>query len=74
MVKSPARLARQMSARGWTNAQIEEARSNGVRVPTANTETGTPATRYIHPRTRRSVVIDDVTGDIIHVGGDGFIY
>lgn len=74
MVKSPARLARQMIARGWTSEQIEEARRNGERRPAFNSETGNPATRYIHPVTGRSVVIDDVSGDVIHVGGDGFIY
>ncbi|MGQ2987955.1 MAG: hypothetical protein ACT6RD_06955 [Brevundimonas sp.] len=74
MVKSPARLARQMAARGWTVEQIEEARRTGERLAAVNSETGTPATRYIHPVTGRSVVIDDVSGDVIHVGGDGFIY
>lgn len=74
MVKSPARLARQMAARGWTDAQILEARRAGQAIPAVNVETGGPATRYIHPETGRSVVIDDVTGDVIHVGGDGFTY
>ena len=32
------------------------------------------ATRYVHPETGRSVVIDNVTGEVIHVGGDGFKY
>jgi hypothetical protein len=63
-----------MAARGWTDAQILEARRDGERRSAVNVETGGPATRYIHPRTGRSVVIDDVTGDVIHVGGDGFIY
>lgn len=74
MVKSPNRLARQMLARGWTFTQIEEARRDGQRFEALNNETGTPATRYIHPVTGRSVVIDNVSGDVIHVGGDGFIY
>ena len=74
MVKSPGKLARQMAARGWTAAAIEEARRSGERRPSLNSETGTPATRYIHPETGRSLVIDDVSGDVIHVGGDGFIY
>lgn len=63
-----------MAARGWTAAQIEEARRQGDPIPTVNTETGNAATRYTHPVTGRSVVIDDVTGEVIHVGGDGFIY
>lgn len=74
MVKSPHRLARQMAARGWTLEQIEEARDHGERQPAVNHETGRAATRYIHPETGRSVVIEDVSGDVIHVGGDGFIY
>jgi len=74
VVKTPGKLVRQMAARGWTLAQIDEARRNGERRPAFNSETGSPATRYIHPATGRSVVIDDVSGDVIHVGGDGFIY
>ncbi len=35
---------------------------------------GHSASRYIHPTTGRSVVVDDVTGEVIHVGGDGFLY
>jgi len=63
-----------MRARGWTDAQIREAREHGGRQPSVNRETGQAATRYIHPGTGRSVVIEDVSGDVIHVGGDGFIY
>ena len=74
MVKSAAKLRRQMRARGWTSRQIEEARSGGIARRAINRETGAPATRYIHPETGRSVVIDDASGDVIHVGGDGFIY
>ena len=74
MVKAPDKLRRQMAQRGWTDDQIAEARLHGARVATANRETDRPATRYIHPVTGRSVVIDDGSGEIIHVGGDGFIY
>jgi hypothetical protein len=28
----------------------------------------------VHPRTGRSVVVDDATGEVFHVGGDGFEY
>ena len=63
-----------MAARGWTLEQIDEARANGESLPAVNHETGRAATRYIHPETGRSVVIEDVSGDVIHVGGDGFIY
>jgi hypothetical protein len=29
---------------------------------------------YLHPETGRSVVVDDVTREVIHVGGDAFKY
>jgi len=74
MVKRPEKLRRQMAGRGWTDAQITGAITSGVRVATANRETDRPATRYVHPETGRSVVIEDQSGEIIHVGGDGFIY
>ncbi len=74
MVKPPDKLARQMALRGWTVDQINEAIANGQRHSVVNRETDGPATRYVHPETGRSVVIDDASGDVIHVGGDGFIY
>ncbi|QYF86649.1 colicin E5-related ribonuclease [Brevundimonas sp. PAMC22021] len=74
MVKSSEKLARQMAARGWTMAQVEEAVERGLRHAAVRRETNSPATRYVHPQTGRSVVIDDRSGEIIHVGGDGFIY
>jgi hypothetical protein len=74
MTKDPAKLARQMQARGWTADQVVEALERGKSHPAVNRETGGAATRYIHPETGRSIVIDDVSGDVIHVGGDGFIY
>jgi hypothetical protein len=63
-----------MTARGWTNSQIAEAIAGGAKFPAVNRETGSPATRYIHSETGRSVVVDDATGEVIHVGSDGFIY
>jgi len=74
VVKPPAKLLRQMVQRGWTDAQIREALASGERHAALNVETGGTATRYIHPSTGRSVVIDDASGEVIHVGGDGFIY
>ena len=53
---------------------IAEAIRGGERIATRNLETGRPATRYIHRVTRRSVVIDDEAGEVIHVGGDRFLY
>ncbi len=65
---------RQMAKRGWAAAQIDEAVAKGKRRQTVNLATGGPATRYVHPSTGRSIVVDDVTGEVIHVGGDGFQY
>jgi hypothetical protein len=35
---------------------------------------GNAATRYVHPETGRSVVVDDETREVIHVGGAAFKY
>jgi hypothetical protein len=64
-----------MLQRGWTPDQITEAILNGQRFPAANqVNPGNAATRYVHPTTGRSVVVDNVTAEVIHVGGDGFVY
>ena len=74
MGKSPEKLARQMVQQGWTQEQVSEALAHGRRFWAANLETGGSATRYLHLETGRSVVIDDATGEVLHVGGDGFVY
>ena len=61
----------QMRKRGWTEAQILQALQTQP-IPTCGKRG--PATRYVHPRTGRSVVVDDATGEVFHVGGDGFEY
>lgn len=33
-----------------------------------------PATRHVHPATGKSVVVDNASGEIFHVGGEGFLY
>jgi hypothetical protein len=63
-----------MAARGWTEQQVDEAIGGGQQVPAINKATDNPATRYIHPTTGQSVVIDNGTGEVIHVGGPGFVY
>ena len=66
-----SKLRAQMARRGWSEAQIVEAlQTQGI--PTRGKEG--PATRYVHPTTGRSVVVDDATGAVFHVGGDGFEY
>jgi hypothetical protein len=62
-----------MEQRDWTPKQIDEALAGGQKHPAPNkVNPGNSATRYVHPKTGRSVVVDDVTGEVLHVGGDGF--
>jgi len=64
-----------MQQRGWTADQITEAIANGQQFPATNlVNQGNSATRFVHPTTGRSVVMDNVTKEVIHVGGDGFFY
>jgi hypothetical protein len=64
-----------MVARGWTPQMISDAIQNGQQFPAVNNvNPGNAATRYVHATTGRSVVVDNVTAEVIHVGGDGFVY
>jgi len=64
-----------IAKRGWSVDQIDEAIATGQRFSATNlVHPANPATRYVHPTTGRSVVRDDVTGEVVHVGGDGFLY
>jgi hypothetical protein len=65
---------RQMQRRGWTPQQVSEAFARGQTYPAINKATGGPATRYVHPETGQSVILDDATGEPIHFGGPGFRY
>ena len=66
---------RTMRRRDWTADQIEEAIRNGQRFTAVNNiNPANGATRCVHPTTGRSVVLDDATGEVIHVGGNGFVY
>jgi RHS repeat-associated protein len=69
-----AKILKQMGARGWSKEAIAEARASGQQIRAVNKATGNAATRFIHPGTGQSVVIDNVTGEVIHVGGPGFTY
>ena len=73
VVKASGKLGRRMRHRGWTQAQVAESVAGGAAYPATNLETGGGAKRYVRPITDRSVVIDDASGEVIHVGGDGFI-
>lgn len=68
---NPVKLTAQMRQRGWTEAQIREALATE---PVAAVGKLGPALRYIHPTTGKSVVVDVSTGEIFHVGGEGFLY
>jgi hypothetical protein len=73
--KSARKFQNQMQKRGWTPEQIDEAMSSGKKFPAQNNvNPENTATRYVHPETGRSVVVDDVTKEVLHVGGDGFKY
>ena len=73
--KSAEKWARQMDRRGWTESQVSEALDRGQsHTATNNINPANGATRYVHPDTGRSVVIDNTTREIIHVGGDGYRY
>jgi hypothetical protein len=64
-----------MTQRGWTAQQITEAMQSGQHFSAVNhVNPGNTATRYVHPVTGRSVVVDDVTEEVIHVGADGYVY
>ena len=60
-----------MRKRGWDEQQVREALAT-TPVP-AQGKQG-PALRYVHPKSGKSVVVDQATGEIFHVGGEGFRY
>jgi RHS repeat-associated protein len=73
--KSAAKWESQMAKRGWTPEQIAEAIQKGEKFAAENlVNKGNAATRFVHPGTGRSVVVDDVTKEVLHVGGEGFKY
>jgi hypothetical protein len=75
VLKVSSKIIRQAPARGWTKKLIQEAVEFGQKIPAVNkVNPGNPATRYVHPTTGQSVVIDDVTNQILQVGGPGFRY
>jgi RHS repeat-associated protein len=73
--KSSTKWANQLLKRGWTSSEISDTIANGERFPaTNNVNPANTATRYVSPSTGKSVVVDDVTQEVIHVGGSGFNY
>jgi hypothetical protein len=73
--KTESKWAGQLSKRGWTAEQITEAVTKGKSFDAVNmVNKANSATRYVHPTTGKSVVIDNVTKELLHVGGEGFKY
>jgi hypothetical protein len=73
--KSAAKWERQMDKRGWTKGHIDEVIKSGRSYPAKNSvNPANEAARFVHPETGQSVVIDNVTQQVIHVGGHGFRY
>jgi predicted RNase H-like nuclease len=65
------KIMQQMKKRGWTEDDINRALST-TGIPTIGKK-GT-ATRYVDPKTGKSLVVDDSTGEIFHVGKPGYKY
>ena len=73
--KSEARWASQLQKRGWSPKQITEAIQKGKSFPAENLiNKGNQATRYVHPESGKSVVLDNITKEVIHIGGPNFKY
>jgi RHS repeat-associated protein len=73
--KTQAKWANQFAKRGWTAEQVTEAIMKGEKFNAVNmVNKANSATRYVHPTTGRSVVIDNVTKELLQVGGDGFLW
>ncbi len=54
---------------------INDAIENGEQFPAPNNiHPGNPAIRYVNPSTGKSVVRDEITKEILHVGDDTFGY
>jgi hypothetical protein len=71
--KSAQRWQNQMTSRGWTMEDINDAIENGEQFPAPNfINPGNSATRFINPTTGRYVVMDNITKEILQVGGDGY--
>ncbi len=71
--KSETKWANQFAKRGWTPEQVTEAIMKGEKFDAVNmVNKGNAAIRYVHPTTGKSVVIDNVTKELLQVGGEGF--
>ena len=63
-----------MADRGWTPKSIDEAIEARMAFPAENrVNPGSTATRYVHPKTGLSVVIDDVTKEVLYIERKGHV-
>ncbi|MCL4678635.1 MAG: hypothetical protein KJ017_08600 [Alphaproteobacteria bacterium] len=73
--KNAQKWENQLKKRGWTKEQVKEAIDHGKKIKAENNiNPANGATRHVHPQTGQSVVTDNATGEVIHVGGPGFAY
>lgn len=71
--KSSKKWVNQLVNRGWTEKQITETITKGKRFPAVNNvNKANSATRYVHPKTGKSIVVDDVTKELLHIGKSGY--
>lgn len=71
--KSPRKWANQLEKRNWTPQEITETIRTGARFPAPNkVHPGNEAVRYQDPKTGKFVVRDEVTKEILQVGGEDF--
>lgn len=76
IARATPKIQRDMARRGWTPQMVDDSLTTGQSFPAVNKLGGanTPATRYVDPATGQSIVVDNATGEIVHVGGPGFLY
>ena len=68
--KSSTKWANQLAKRGWTEKQIGEAISKGKSFNAVNNvNKANGATRFVHPKTGQSIVIDNVTKSFFMLEG-----
>ncbi len=73
--KNEQKWLNQMRQRGWTKEEITEAIKNGESFSAANNvNAANGVTRFVHPSSGKSVVIDNVTKELLHIGKAGFLY
>lgn len=61
-----------MTTRGWTKQEILDTVREGDAYAVTNKATGGPATEYVSRSTGKFVVIDNQSGQVLQVGGQGF--